>query len=224
MTSPAFVTAADVRGYLDVTGTTGNYSDGAIGSNIRAASEYLERATNRWFADKGAVTFTATSQGQTSLWVPGFRSVSGVTSQGTALTADETYFLIPDQLGTGIYTAIQFRGFGSRSFGHRWLSNPEWFDRGLDLPDWNRGGWSYSPANDIVVSGSGGYADADLPEAVRHATKVLAAFYTKRPDSVLASVATTVEGTTLDYSALPPEVATFVELWHLSGPQAVSVG
>ena len=224
MTSPAFVTAADVRGYLDVTGTTGNYSDSAIGSNIRAASEYLERATQRWFADKGSVTFTTTSQGNTSVPVPGFRTVSAITQQGTTLTVNETYYLIPDTLGTGIYTAVQFRGFGSRSYSLGYLSNPEWFDRNLDN-DWAKGyGWRYSLPNDVVITGEGGYAAADLPEAVRHATKVLAAFYTKRPDSVLASVATTVEGTTLDYSALPPEVATFIDLWKLSGPQAVSVG
>ena len=222
----AFVTAADVRSYLELNSvtSTSKYTDGAIGSNIRAASEYLERATGRWFADKGSVTFTTTSQGSVSVPVPGFRTVSAVTQQGTTLTLDSTYYLVSDPLGTGIYTAIQFRGFGSRSYSMGYLANPEWFDRNLDN-DWARGyGWRYSLPNDVVITGEGGYAVADLPEAVRHATKVLASFYTKRPDSVLASVATTVEGTTLDYSALPPEVASFIDLWKLSGPQVVSVG
>jgi hypothetical protein len=147
-----------------------------------------------------------------------------VTQQGTTLVVDESYYLIPDPMQTGLYTAIQFRGFGSRSYGYGYLSNPEWFDRDLDRL-WARGwDWSYSLPNDVSITGTWGYAEANLPDALRHATKVLAAFYTKRPDSVLASIATTVEGTTLDYSVLPPEVQTFIDNWRISGPQVVAVG
>lgn len=222
----AFVTAADVRGYLELNSvaSTSKYTDGAIGSNIRAASEFLERATGRWFADKGTVSFTTTSQGATSIPVPGFRTVATVTQQGTALTLDSTYYLLPDPLGTGIYTAVQFRGFGSRSYSMGYLSNPEWFDRNLDN-DWARGyGWRYSLPNDVVVTGEGGYTDATLPEAVRHAAKVLAGWYTLRPNSLLANVSVTPDGANIDNSTLPTEVAAFIREWKLAGPQAVSVG
>lgn len=226
MTSPAFVTAADVRGYLELNSvaSTSKYTDAAIGSNIRAASEFLERATQRWFADKGSVTFTTTSQGDTSVAVPGFRTVSAVTQQGTALTLNSTYYLIPDTLGTGIYTAVQFRGFGSRSYSMGYLANPEWFDRNLDN-DWARGyGWRYSLPNDVVITGEGGYAAADLPEAVRHAAKVLAGWYTLRPNSLLANVSVTPDGANIDNSSLPTEVKDFIREWRLTGPQVVSVG
>jgi hypothetical protein len=223
---PAFVSAADVRGYLELnsSASTSKYTDGAISSNIQAASTFLERATGRWFAERLATTYVATSQGATALAIPGLRSATTVTQQSTTLVADESYHLIPDTMQTGLYTAIQFRGFGSRSYSHGYLSNPEWFDRNLDR-EWARGwDWRYSLPNDVSITGDWGYAAANLPEALLHATKVLAAFYTKRPDSVLASVATTVEGTTLDYSVLPPEVQTFIDNWKLGGAQVVAVG
>jgi hypothetical protein len=52
-----------------------------------------------------------------------------------------------------------------------------------------------------------------MPEAVRHAAKVLAAFYTKRPDAILSGGITTPDGNTFDLSNLPVEVADFVREW-----------
>ena len=167
--TPAIVSAADVRSYLNVTGTTGNYSDGAIGSNINAAWEFLERSTKRWFGNRPGVTLTLTSQGTTSVTIPGFRTITSVTQQGTALVLDSTYYRIPDAQQSGVYTAIQLRGFGSRSDGPGYLSNPEWFDRDLDHPRYAYGGFAYSLPNDLVIVGDGGYLDVDIPFAHRHA-------------------------------------------------------
>lgn len=218
----AFVTAADVRGYLVIDGTTGRYSDGAIGSNIRAASEFLERATHRVFADTTA-TKVFTTQGRTAITIPGLRSASSVTLQSTVLTADQSYYLIPDAQQSGLYTSIQFRGFSSRTAAS-YLSNPEWFDRDLDVM-WAKGwDWTYSLPNDLSITGSWGYTDASLPEAVRHAAKVLAGWYTKRPDSVLANVSITPDGNVLNYGDLPPEVGDFIANWRLTADQVVSVG
>jgi hypothetical protein len=220
------ISAADVRGYLELNGiaSASKYSDGAISSNIRAAESFLEQATGRVFLDVSA-TKKFTTNGRTSITLPGLRAVSGVdpvTLQSTVLTADSTYFLIPDMMNSGVFTGIQFRGFSSRNFAYGYLSNPEWFDRNLDRL-WERG-IGYSLPNDLSITGSWGYTDATLPEAFRHADKVLAAWYTKRPDSVLADVAITPEGTALNYGDLPPEVSEFIARWRLTQDAAVSVG
>lgn len=224
MTSPAFVSAADVRGYLELNSvaSTSKYTDGAISSNIRAASEFLQRATSRQFADV-TETRTFTTQGQTAVTLPGLRTATSVTQQGTALVADSTYWLIPDEQQSGIFTGIQLRGFGSRSYGHGYLSNPEWFDRDLDRL-WARGTWNYSLPNDLVIVGTWGYTAANLPEALLHATKVLAGWYTLRPNSLLANVSVTPEGANIDNSTMPTEVRDFIREWRLSGTQVVSVG
>jgi len=170
----------------------------------------------------GSVTWTATTNGSPAVTLPGFRTVSSATQQSVALVADSTYYLIPDVQQTGIYTGLQLRGYGTRSYGPGYLSNPEWFDRNLD--HWRYGyDWTYSLPNDLSVTGSGGYLDANLPEAVRHAAKVLAGWYTLRPNSLLANVSVTPEGANIDNSSLPTEVLQFIREWKLVGPQAVSV-
>jgi hypothetical protein len=217
------VSAADVRGYLQITGTTGIYSDASIGSNIRTARAFLERNTNRVFLDTSA-TKLFTSQGRTAVTIPGLRTVSGVdpvTLQSTPLTADSTYYLIPDVQQSGVYTSISFRGFGSRSYGYAYLSNPEWFDRNLDQAPY---GWMYSLPNDLSITGSWGYTDAGMPEEFRFANKVLAGWYTKRPDALLANVIITPEGTALSYGDFPLEVSAFIRGWRLEPDQVVAVG
>lgn len=196
-------------------GTTGKYSDPLITSNIRAASAFLERATGRQFEAQDATTKTFTTNGLAAMRIPDLRTATSVTLQGAALDADESYWLIPDNRGRN--TTIQFRAFG---YGGRasYLSNPQWFDRNLDR-DWYRYGGGSLP-NDLVITGNWGHDP--LPEDLLHACKVLAAWYTKRPASVLANVAFTPDGNTLNYSELPPEVVNFVKSWSL-GPMLVAV-
>lgn len=215
MTASAFVTAADVRGYLSVTTSTGPYSDANLGSNIRAASAFLERRTNRQFTSQLATSKTFTTNGAASISIPDATTITSVTLQGAALVTDASFWGIRD-LVTNAYTDIQFRAFGGGNFSY--LSNPEWFDRGLDLPGGSR--WSSLP-NDLVVVADWGYTS--LPDELLHATKVLAGWYAKRPDSVLADTAVTPDGTALNYGALPPEVREFIGAWH-RGPVAVVVG
>jgi len=62
-----------------------------------------------------------------------------------------------------------------------------------------------------------------VPDGVLHAIKVLAAFYTMRPASLLADVAITPAGGVVNYSSLPGEVQTFVNQWSI-GEQWASVG
>jgi hypothetical protein len=205
------VTEVQVRAYLDVDGTGGKYSDPIIASNIRAAASYLERETSRQFEQQTNTTKYFTTEGRASLRIPDLRSATSITLQGAA----ESYWLLG--ANGGVTTSIQFRAFGSGS-RYGYLSNPEWFDRNLDR-DWARYGSSSLP-NDLVITGDWGWDP--YPSDFLHAVKVLAAWYTKRPASVLANVAFTPDGNVLNYGDFPPEVSAFIRSWKL-GEQLVAV-
>jgi hypothetical protein len=212
------ITAASVREYMELNspGSTSKYTDATLGSNIRASQGMLERWTSRRFEDVTA-TLTFSTDGRAFLPIPGLRSATSVTNQSTTLVADETYYLLPDTQQTGVYTGIQFRAFRtSGTNGPWWLSNPEWFDRNLDHPHYpaNRGE-SMTLPNDLVIAGSWGWTDALMPEAVRHAVKVLAGFLTLRPDALLTGGRFTPGGDVIDLSQFPIEVQAFVADWKV---------
>jgi hypothetical protein len=210
------ISEQQVRDYLDLEGTTGKYRNELIASNIRAAASFIERETGRQFEPQTNTTKYFTTEGRAALRIPDLRTATSITLQGAALTADESYWLIRDSQGS--FTTVQFRAFGTGHGSRSYLSNPEWFDRNLDR-DWNRYGYSSLP-NDLVITGNWGYDPP--PWDFLHAVKVLAAWYTKRPASVLANVALTPEGTELRYSDLPPEVSGFINSWKL-GTVAVAI-
>ena len=219
-----FVSAAEIRDSLGLDGTyaSGPYSDTNIGSNIRAATSYLERKTGRQFTKQDDTAKTFTTHNRAALTIPDLQSVSSVTENGTALVANESYFLIPDRMSSGIFTAIAFRVPSQRRDGPEYLHNPEWWDRGLD---WRRYGPYESEHNDVVVTGDWGYDEVAgllLPEDAKHAIKVLSQFYTKRVDSVLSGFSVTPEGAVLSYRELPMEVRQFIEEWTL-GEQVTAV-
>jgi hypothetical protein len=225
MTAPAAVTATSVREYLGLNAVSGEskYSDTTIGSNIRAATWALARATGRVFVDETA-TKKFTTNGAAYLTIPGLRTASSISLQGTALTADSTYYLVPDVQQTGVYTGIQFRAFGTGRGGPWYLSNPEWFDRNLDRYPYGPWGGSMSLPNDLTIAGSWGYASHDsTPEPYLHAVKVLAAYYTKRPDALLSGAISTDQGSIFDLSRFPVEVRAFIEEWKV-GPWMTTVG
>jgi len=218
-----FVSAADVRAYMGTAANTGVWSDSSLGSNIKAASSFLERRTGRQFEALTGATKTFTTDGRTYLVIPDIRTASSVTLNGAALTADSTYYLMPDKHDPTIFTGIQFRAFESRQRPRAdwWVGNSEWFDRGYDLPNRARPVDDTSLPNDLVIIGNWGWSP--LPDDLIQATRILAAFYTKRPDSLLANVNITPEGNALIYRNLPMEVSEFIMDWAL-GERAVSVG
>jgi hypothetical protein len=221
-TQPIAVAAVLEYMALNSPGSTSQYSQGTVGSNIRAAAVGLEKATQRWFLDRPATTFTTTTNGRAQVYIPGFRSFSSVTIATATLTANANYWGIPDAQNSGIYVALQFRPFTSQGPSRLpW----NWFDTNADSPydPRNYGGGQYqtSMPNDLVVSGDGGYADANLPEAYLEAVKIWAAFKTMRPSSLLADVAITPQGGVVTYSQLPPEVSAFISEWKI-GEQAVA--
>lgn len=202
----AFVTAQDVRDYLNLEGTTAKYSDALLGSNIRTASEALQRRSGRQFERQAGVTKTFTTDGKAQMAIPDLTTATSVTLQSASLTVNASYWLIPDYRNSGIYTAIQVRAYGTDSY----LANPEWFERNLDR-SWARG--NSSLPNDLSITGTWGWSS--YPDELLHVTKVLAGWYTRRPSSLLANVQLTPEGNELRYTDEPPEVAAFLREWQL---------
>lgn len=213
MTAPSFTFPQAVRDFLDLdVDATSKYTDQTIGSNIRQASWMLERATNRLYGDRTGTLRKFTTNDAAYVTIPGLRTATSVTFAGSDLTADSSYWLIPDVQQTGVYTGLQLRGFQTRSGGPSYLAYSDWFDTNKDNPKWAAYG---SLPNDLQITGDWGYAEADLPEPVRFATKVLAAFLTKYPDAVLAGSIQTANGGTIDFSGWPLPVQEFIASWSL---------
>ena len=202
------IAPAQVRDYLNITATTGQYSNALIGSNINTATGFLQRRTGRQFEWQGSNhTKTFTTEGRAAITIPDLAVANDVTLQGTSLTLDSTFYLIPDRKNTGIFTGIQFRPFGRYDY----RSNPQWFDRDLDNPRWAYG--STLP-NDLAITGEWGYHT--LPSDVLMAVTILAAYYTKFPDAIISGGIQTTEGTVV--IGFPDPVQAFIEDWRLSEP------
>lgn len=211
---PAFVNASNVRSYAGIDGLNAPWTEANLASNIRAASAFLEKRTGRQFELQLATTKTFTTNGEAYINIPDLRTASAVSLSDSAQTADTDYHLIPDHQQTGVAIGIQFRGFGR---GTDYRSRADWFDRNLDRYPYLVG----SEPNDLSITGDWGHSP--LPDELMHATKVLAAWYTRRPDALLGGVSVTAGGTEVDLGAMPAEVRQFIEDWKLSA-QVVGVG
>lgn len=237
------VSPAAVREYLVLNspGSSSQYSDATIGSNLRTAQQYLERKTHRFLHDHPGVTWATTTMLDTVVPLPGFRSIASATWGGSEQTV-----AVPGQDappypsawglwepsegvedGQRLVIALQFRPWRTDHSGPWWLADAGWWDKGLDSPyypaNWG-GGWpTSSMPSDLVIVGDGGYAPGHEPEPYLSAVKVLAAWYTVRPASVLADVSLTPGRSQLSYEQMPDEVYEFVADWK-AGRQAVSVG
>jgi hypothetical protein len=216
MTAPTLVTADAVRAYMELNASTSSrYSDSTIGSNIRAAGAFLERHTGRYLGDQ-TLTLKFTTEGRAWVPIPGLRTATSVTLDGSVLVADSGYYLIPDVAQTGVYTGIQFHAFETRANRGPWYyGHSDWFDRGLDMP--NPSGYTDTASipNNLVIVGAWGYTEAIMPEEARQAAKVLAGFYTKRPDAILSGGFQTEAGV-FDLSQYPVEVQDFIRQWSAS--------
>lgn len=212
----AFITEQQLRDYLhlDADAADERYGDPQLGSNIRAASAFLQRVTHRQFEPQTGVTRTFTTNGKANIIIPDLRTATSVTLQDAELTADETYWLMSDPVESSVYTAIQLRPFGA----YHYKANPQWFDRNLDTY-YGRGWPLGSLPNDLDIAGDWGHDP--YPEDLLQNTKVLAAWITRRPESVLANVRITPEGSELRYGDLPPEVQRFIADWTLAENVAV---
>lgn len=211
-----WVSAAEVRTFANLEATSGRYADAVLGSNILAAQRMLEQRTGRTF-DPSTATRKFTTEQRAAISIPDLRSATAVVLNGATLIEDETYWLLPDRAFPTIYTGIQFRSFG-RSRGPSYLAVPDWFDRGLDMSR-----YAYEQAslpNDLLITGDWGWSPP--PDDVRHATKVLAAWLTKRADALLGNAVQTADGSVFDYSELPPEINAVISTYR-GGEQAVAI-
>jgi hypothetical protein len=203
-----WVTAADVRTYANIDSTAGRYGDAALGSNIRAAQQLIEQRTGRLF-DATTGTRYFTTEGRAQLSIPDVRSVTSVVLSGSTLTANETYWLIPDRGFPAISTAIQFRAFGNGR-APWYLSVPDWWDRGLDMPN------SYADSslpNDLAIT-SDEWGWADKPADVLIAVKAVAAWLTKRADALLGNAVANPDGSVVAYDRYPPELEAVVATYR----------
>ncbi len=212
---PAFVNASNVRAYAGIEGISAPWTEGNLGSNIRAASAFLEKRTGRQFELQLATTKKFTTNGEAYISLPGLRTASSISLASSAMTLDTDSWLIPDTQQTGVSIGLQFRPFGR---GGDYRSWPNWFDTNLDRR-YSRG--YTSDPNDLVITGDWGHDP--LPEELLHATKAMALWLTKRPDASLANVIQTPEGNVLDLSDLPAEVRLFIAEWRIGG-SVVAVG
>jgi len=178
----------------------------------------LQRMTNRQFEAQASTTKKFTTRGRSSLTIPDLRSTTAVTLNSSALTADSSYYLIPDVMNTGVFTAIDLPQYRS-PFDYR--SYPDWFDKNYDSPLYQQRLRSGIP-NDLVI-GPAEWGHASVPQEISHATKVLAAWYTKRPDAVLSNTIQTPEGNILDLSRMPPEVQQIVAQWRIPLDEVASL-
>lgn len=205
------LSAATVRTYMELEDDgTSKYSDATIGSNIRTAIGMLQSRTKRRIQDS-TETLKFTTNGNPYVTIPGLRTATTVTYAGAGLTADTTFWLIPDVQQTGVSAGIQLRGFnqGRQSY----LSSPEWFDRNMDSAKWAERGWSSLP-NDLVILGDWGYATQ--PDEPLNAVKVLSAYLTELGAASSQGTAFTTDGNPLDLSDLPEIVQLFIHDWSIS--------
>ena len=213
---PAFVNASNVRTYLTVTGISGQWDAALIGSNINAASSFLQRRTGRQFEAQASLTKKFSTHGKAYLTIPDLRSATAVTLNDAALTADSTYYLIPDRNNSGVYVGIEFPSYRQR------------LSPGLNTFDINythlRWGGSFDTLPNNLVIGPADWGHAPLPDELLQATVVLASWYTIRPDALLANARQTPEGNVFDLSGLPVEVTEFINAWRIEVDTAETVG
>lgn len=211
-----FVTAQEVRDYLNVTGTTSNYTDGILGSNASFAGGLIQRRTNRLFQHSSNLTKVFSTRGRASMAIPDIHRVESVSWNGSDLTPDSTVYFIPDRLNTGVFVAVEIPAL--MGIGEDYRSFPEWFDRNYDSPRW-RGRRSQTLPNDLTITGDWGHDP--YPLELLRATTILAAWMTRRANALLANAAQDATGAILDYSAWPPEVTSFIHEWRIDASSGV---
>lgn len=216
-----FATAAELRTFLDTTKSTGRYADASLDMLLQAASEFLERETGRTItATASNTTRTFSTHGQAYVVLSDLRAIhsnSPVVLQGTTLEQDTSFWLIPNRRNPNVYTGLQLRAFGSLSRLWDYRSNPQWFDRNLDSRLYPGNWGDVRLPNDLTIAGVWGWMPSD-PGYVqwKHAAMVLAGWYVKRPEALLANSNITPEGNQLDFSELPPEVLAHVQAFRLT--------
>ena len=216
-----FVDPQVVRDILQVNASqaTTQWSNALIGSNIATASENLQRWTHRQFEPQGsnlAVTRTFSTNGAGSIHLPDLRGASSVTLGGGALTENESYSWTRDSQFPEVFVGIEFP---SRTAA--WSRGLNTFDINYNHLRWD-GRIQTLPGDLSITSTQWGWVP--YPNALLHATAVLAAYYTLRSDALLSSAINRLEeGVIFDLSRYPIEVQDFVTNFKIEAPMAVAL-
>jgi hypothetical protein len=173
--------------------------------------------TNRLF-EVSSNTKVFTTHGRQNINIPDLIRASAVTLNSATLDQDSSFYLIPDHMNSGVFTAIDLPQYRDR-FDYR--SYPDWFDKNYDSPLYQNRLRSGIP-NDLSIAGVWGHDP--LPVEVSRATLVLAAWYTKNPDAVLSGTIQTPNGDTILIApGGPDEVRMFVQQWKIEYDSAVAL-
>ena len=75
---PAFVNASNVSSYAGIDGISAPWTEANLGSNIRAASAFLQKRTGRQFELQLSTTKVFTTNGQAYISIPDLQTASSV--------------------------------------------------------------------------------------------------------------------------------------------------
>lgn len=210
------VTLEQLKTYLGLTGAQDDLLLASVASN---ATRVVEAETGRYFAVASNVTRRYSTDGQTSLVVhdmPYSDATRTVSLDGTDLTQDDGYWLLPDRRTRGeereVATTIQLRHYDVGTFRH----GHGWFDKNYDSPRYLARG----TPNDLVITGTVGWPDTPLD--VYQMTRALAALLYWQAKSGASGFVTTPDGQEIDLSRdRPPGWEDFVTRWRLRTAVAV---
>jgi len=207
-----FATPAELRDFMEWSGTTGRKSDVNLGLLLDAASDFLEHSTGRMITSTGSnYSRTYSSKGRAIIPIGDWRTVDQVTLNGADLTPNSSYWLIESRQSADVSTSIQLRTFGSSPQDAR--SGADWFDTNKDSWLWP-GNWaSNTQPNDLVITGLGGWTEP--PPIWKLTSLVLAGYYYHHADAAFSGARQTPEGNVYDLSRYPVEVQKLVSDWTL---------
>jgi len=217
MTTP-WIGEQQVRDFLVVSGTEGQFSPGILGSNAALACELIEMETHRLFSP-GSGTKTFTTRNRQSMAIPDVRVVTAVRLNGSPLTANSSYYLIPDRMNSGVYLRIELPTNSSRS---DYRSYSGWFDQNLDQ-EMYRSRLAQGLPNDLEID-STTWGHSPIPSSIQSASAILAAWLSRRIVALLANAVILPGGDTLDYSAWPVEVRAVVDRWRIAESYVETIG
>ena len=198
------VSLAEIKTYLDL---EGNQDDTLIASCASNASIIVERDTGHVFAVTSNVTRKYSTNGEAALTVhdrPVSDSSRVVTLNGTTLTEDQDYWLLPSWQTNQTSTTIQLRYF-DRSRTDWYKADPDWFDKNLDNPRYSRG-----TPNDLVITGVEGHPT--IPLDVREWARQLAVLLYWKAKSGASGFIQTPQGET----ERPEGYDEFIRRWKMT--------
>ena len=199
------VSLPELKTYL---GLTTAADDTLLASCASNATVIAERDTGRTFAVSSNVTRRYSTGGDAALVVhdmPYSDSSRTVTLDGTTLTQDTHYWLLPDRRNPDVATTIQLRHFDAGWNRH----HLNWFDGNYDSPRYLMG----SP-NDLVITGVVGHPS--LPLDAKQAILELAAWLYWRAKSGASGFIATPTGETVELADYPPTYQRFVTAWKIT--------